>query len=144
MTGQASQRMASSGMAASGFPGSERLKHAVGGGRESSNAYPGGVVNGIQDRGSSRDNGVLAQAFRSAGSNRSRLLDKNRFHGRQVSNGRYQIVVKVFTPAGNKFLHQGEAQALGNASLNLAFGKPRIDGTTRVMRGSHFEYAHAS
>ena len=58
---------------------------------------------------------------------------------RDVADGGDEVVVQVLGAAGEVFLHQRQADALGDAAFDLAFGEGGVDGAAEVVGGGELE-----
>ena len=74
---------------------------------------------GIQDRRGGRDQHMFPQTLGTKGTFRVWHLDQQAFDRRHVTNGGDQIVMQVFRPARDIFLHDRKADALGHPALDL-------------------------
>src|SRR5690606_12604398 len=66
-------------------------------------------------------------------------LDQDRPDLGDVADGGDQVVVQIVGAAGEVFLHQREADALGDAALDLALGQRRVDGAAEVVGGGDLQ-----
>src|SRR5579883_658076 len=137
-TGQASQVMMPSpeGRAGSVISRlSEGGAHAVGGRRYSAQPHARRVIDGVENGGRRRDQRRLADALGAVGAERFRILYEEAFDGRHVAEGRNEIVVEILGAARQILLHEGEADALRDAAMDLPLDLARIDGAADIMRG---------
>ena len=67
------------------------------------------------------------------------ILDQDAVDRRHVADGGDQVVVQVLAAAGEEFLHQREADALGDAALDLALDEGRVDGAADIVRGDDLQ-----
>ena len=105
-------------------------------------AHAGRVMDGAEDRRRGRHQAGLADALGAGGAERLAILDQDALDLRHVADGRDQIVVQVLGAAGQIFLHQRQAQALGDAALDLAFDQGRIDGPADIVGGDDAQHLH--
>src|SRR3984957_13600633 len=94
------------------------------------------MMDGVKDRGRSRNQRLLADALGPERANRGTVLDQDALDRRHVADRRDQIVVQVLALAGEELLHQREAKALRRATLDLAFDERRIDRPANVVRAN--------
>ena len=87
---------------------------------------------------------MFPQTLGTKGTFRVWHLDQQAFDRRHVTNGGDQIVMQVFRPARDIFLHHRKADALGHPALDLPFGKLRVDGAAHVMGGGDFQQAQGA
>ena len=128
-------RRAGSAGHAPALRGADRREHPVGQGGEAGDLGAGGVADGVEDRGRGRDQHVLAEALGAERALGVGLLDQDRHDLGHVADGRDQVVVQVLGAAGQVFLHQRHADALGDAALDLALGQRRVDRPADVVGG---------
>ena len=76
------------------------------------------------------------------GPERLAILDQDALDLGHVADGRDQIVVQVLGAAGEVFLHQRQAEALGDAALDLALDQGRVDRLADVVGGDHAQHLH--
>ena len=82
---------------------------------------------------------MLAQTFCAERAFRIRHLDDDRLDGRDVADGRDQVVVQVLRATGDVFLQQCEADALRDAALDLALDEQRVDRAADIVRGGNLD-----
>ena len=107
----------------------------MGEGGQARDLGPGGVADGVQDGGGGGDEDVFAQTLGAEGAFGIRHFDQQRGDGGDVGGGGDEVVMQVFGPAGDVFLHQGEADALGDAAFDLACGEEGVDRAAKVVGG---------
>ena len=111
----------------------------VGEGGEAGDLGAGGVADGGEDGGGGGDEDVLAEALGAEGAFGVGFLDEDRGDLGDVADGGDEVVVQVLGAAGEVFLHQREADALGDAAFDLAFGEGGVDGAAEVVGGGELE-----
>src|SRR6266849_7772317 len=127
-----------SGMRVSLFAGGFGLDggaHFIGSGGKLEDADADRVVERVHDGGSRGNQCLFADAFCPVGANRRRIFDQDGFNGWHVANGGDEIVVQIFSAAGEKFFHECHAEALGHAAFDLPFDESGIDGAADVVSG---------
>ena len=102
------------------------------------------MVDGIEDRGGRGDQGLLADALGTEGTDRGGTFHQDGGDGRHVADGGNQVVVEVLALAGDELLHQRHADALGDTALDLALDQHRIDGAAHIMGGGDRQHLHSS
>src|SRR5579883_203948 len=118
----------------------DRGAHTVRRRRYAPNADANRIVNRVQDRGSRRNDGLLADSFRPEWADGRRVLDQDGLNRRQVSDRRNQIVVEVLPLAGEELFHQRLTEALRRAALDLAFNQRGINGSADVVCGGNLPH----
>src|ERR1700730_16478710 len=91
--------------AVTGSAGEDGLAYAVRGCGNPAHAYPGRVLNRIQNRRRRRDHGLLPAPFRPESPDWGRVFNQDRFDRRYVAGRGNQVVMQVFAFARNEFLH---------------------------------------
>src|ERR1700730_19400770 len=109
--------------------------------RIAGDAYASRIVDGVEDRGSSRNHSLLADSLGAERPNRRRVFDENRLNRRHVPSGGNQVVVKVLAFPGEEFLHERHPQTLRGAAFDLSLDEGRIDGTPDVGTGGDLQHA---
>ncbi len=100
----------------------------------------GGVANSGENSRRGGDQRGFADALGTVGAFGIGILDDVRGDRRNIARGRDQIVVQVFGAARDVFFHQREAEALGDAAVDLTFHLHRIDRAADVVRGVNVEH----
>ena len=77
----------------------------------------------------------LADALRPPGPGGLGLLDDIRLDRWHVPDGGDQVIVQIFGFAGDIFFHEGQAEPLRDATMNLPFDLLRIERAPHVMGG---------
>src|SRR5690606_15052510 len=93
------------------------------------------VMDRVEDRRRRRHQRRLADTLGAIRAERLRILDQDAFDRWNVAEGRDQIVVQIFGTAGDVLLHQGEAEALRDAAVDLAFDLRRVHGAADIVGG---------
>src|SRR6202023_3374575 len=85
--------------------GEDGLAYAVRGCGNPAHAYPGRMVNRIEDGRRRRDHGLFADAFRPEWPYGRGVFNQDRFDRRYIAGRGNQVVMQVFAFARKKFLH---------------------------------------
>ena len=93
------------------------------------------VADGPQDCRCGGDQRRLADTLGTKRSLGLAILDQMDLHGWHIANRGDEIVVQVLGTAGDEFLDQRQAQALGDAAVDLPFHQGRVDGPADVVGG---------
>ena len=125
-------------------PGAEGGADDVGEGGEVGDRVAGGVADGGEDGRGGGDEDVLAEALGAEGAFGVGGLDEDGLDFRDVADGGDEVVVQVVGAAGEVFLHEREADALGDAALDLAFGEGGVDGAAEVVGGGELQELHGA
>src|SRR5260370_41293796 len=91
--------------AVTGSAGEDGRSYAVRGCGNPAHAYPGRMVNRIEDRWRRWDHGLLADAFGPEWSYGGWGCNQDRLHRRDVAGRGNQVVMQVFAFARKEFLH---------------------------------------
>ena len=79
------------------------------------------------------DEGRFADPLGPERAGRLRCLDEEALDGRNVADGRDEVVVQVVGAAGDVRLHERQAQALGDPAMDLALDEHRVHGSPDVV-----------
>ena len=95
-----------------------------------------------QDGRRRRHQAGLADTLGARGAERLAILDQDAFDLGHVADGGNEIVVQVLGAAREIFLHQRQAQPLGDAAFDLALDQGRVDRLADVVGGHHAQHLH--
>jgi hypothetical protein len=92
------------------------------------------MMDGVQNRRRGWDHGLLTNAFRPERPYWRGIFDQDAFNRRHIPDRRYQVVVQVFTFAGEKFFHNRHAEALRHTAFDLPLNERGINGSSHIVR----------
>src|SRR5437879_3321329 len=95
-----------------GGAGEDGLAYAVRGCGNPAHTDASGVVNRIQDRWSSGDDSLLADAFRPEWPYGGWIFDQDRFDWRYIAGRGNQVVMQILALARKEFFHQSHPKSL--------------------------------
>ena len=103
--------------------------------RQPAQAYTGGMVDRVEDRGRGRDQRGLADPLGTVGAEWFGVLDEQALDLRDVTDGGEQVIVQVLGAPRHVFFHQRESEPLCDAALDLPLHQGRVDRGADVVGG---------